>query len=119
MSSAAAKNFSPHPLPPKARSSLPTELATAKRAVGLRRWTPAPATSSGGGTPYPNRAIREARRGRTRRARGKLAWYFQYTPNDSWDYDEIGVHMLYDLPINGQARKVVGHFSRNGFFYTF
>jgi len=28
---------------------------------------------------------------------GKLAWFFQYTPNDSWDYDEIGVHMLYDL----------------------
>ena len=27
---------------------------------------------------------------------GKLAWYFQYTPNDSWDYDEVGVHMLYD-----------------------
>jgi alcohol dehydrogenase (cytochrome c) len=27
---------------------------------------------------------------------GKLAWYFQYTPNDSWDFDEIGVHMLYD-----------------------
>ena len=19
---------------------------------------------------------------------GKLAWHFQYTPNDSWDYDE-------------------------------
>ena len=27
---------------------------------------------------------------------GKLAWYFQYTPNDSWDYDEVGIHMLYD-----------------------
>ena len=27
---------------------------------------------------------------------GKLAWHFQYTPNDSWDYDEVGVHMLYD-----------------------
>src|SRR6266849_5732595 len=33
---------------------------------------------------------------------GKLAWHFQYTPNDSWDYDEIGVHMLYDTIINGQ-----------------
>jgi len=49
---------------------------------------------------------------------GKLAWYFQYTPNDSWDFDEIGVHMLYDESINGAARKVVGHFARNGFFYT-
>ena len=34
---------------------------------------------------------------------GKLAWHFQYTPNDSWDYDEIGVHMLYDTIINGQT----------------
>ncbi len=49
---------------------------------------------------------------------GKLAWYFQYTPNDSWDFDEIGVHMLYDEPIGGGTRKVVGHFARNGFFYT-
>src|SRR5581483_1723241 len=49
---------------------------------------------------------------------GKLAWYFQYTPNDSWDYDEVGVHMLYDTTINGQIRKVVGHFARNGFFYS-
>jgi alcohol dehydrogenase (cytochrome c) len=49
---------------------------------------------------------------------GKLAWYYQYTPNDSWDYDEVGVHMLYDTIINGQNRKVVSHFGRNGFFYT-
>src|SRR6185503_4845454 len=49
---------------------------------------------------------------------GKLAWHFQYTPNDSWDYDEVGVHMLYDITINGRVRKVVSHFGRNGFFYT-
>ena len=49
---------------------------------------------------------------------GKLVWYFQYLPNDSWDWDEIGVHMLYDASINGESRKVVGHFGRNGFFYT-
>jgi alcohol dehydrogenase (cytochrome c) len=48
---------------------------------------------------------------------GKLVWYFQYTPNDGWDYDEIGVHMLYDVPVNGEMRHVVGHFARNGFFY--
>jgi alcohol dehydrogenase (cytochrome c) len=49
---------------------------------------------------------------------GKLAWYFQYLPNDAWDYDEIGVHMLYDVNLNGEPRKVLGHFGRNGFFYT-
>ena len=49
---------------------------------------------------------------------GKLAWYFQYTPNDSWDYDEVGVHMLYDTMIDKINRKVVGHFGRNGFYYS-
>ena len=36
----------------------------------------------------------------------------------SWDYDEIGTHLLYDTVINGENRKVVGHFGRNGFFYS-
>ena len=49
---------------------------------------------------------------------GELQWHFQYTPNDSWDYDEVGVHMLYDLEIDGQMREVVSHFGRNGFYYT-
>jgi alcohol dehydrogenase (cytochrome c) len=49
---------------------------------------------------------------------GKLVWHYQYTPNDSWDYDENGIHMLYDTTIDGQPRKVVGHFGRNGFFYS-
>ena len=49
---------------------------------------------------------------------GEVAWYFQYTPNDSWDYDEVGVHMLYDIEIDGRLRKAVAHFGRNGFFYT-
>ena len=49
---------------------------------------------------------------------GKLAWYFQYTPNDSRDYDENGIHLLYDTTINGENRKAVAHFGRNDFFYT-
>jgi alcohol dehydrogenase (cytochrome c) len=49
---------------------------------------------------------------------GKLVWYHQYLPNDSWDYDEVGIHLLYDTRINGEMRKVVGHFARNGFFYS-
>jgi len=51
-------------------------------------------------------------------ATGRLAWYFQYTPNDSWDYDETGAFILYDAVINKVPRKVVGHFARNGFFYS-
>ena len=51
-------------------------------------------------------------------ATGERAWHFQYTPNDSWDYDEVGVHMLYDTTIDGRLRKVVAHYGRNGFFYS-
>jgi alcohol dehydrogenase (cytochrome c) len=48
---------------------------------------------------------------------GKLIWYFQYTPGDYLDFDETGVHLLVDQEIQGQKRKVVAHFGRNGFFY--
>lgn len=48
---------------------------------------------------------------------GSIAWYFQYTANESWDYDEIGVHLLYDAMIDGEMRTVVGHYGRNGFYY--
>jgi len=29
-----------------------------------------------------------------------------------------GIHMLYDTVVNGEHRKVVSHFGRNGFFYS-
>ena len=48
---------------------------------------------------------------------GALRWYFQYVPNESWNHDEIGSHILYEAVVNGIERKVVGHFGRNGFFY--
>jgi alcohol dehydrogenase (cytochrome c) len=49
---------------------------------------------------------------------GKIKWYFQYTPGDFLDYDEIGIQQLVDTKVNGEDRKVVAHFGRNGFFYT-
>jgi alcohol dehydrogenase (cytochrome c) len=52
-------------------------------------------------------------------ANGKMKWYFQYTPNDSRDYDETGTHVLIDTKVNGQDRKIVTHAGRNGFNYTF
>jgi hypothetical protein len=27
---------------------------------------------------------------------GKMNWYFQFTPGDMWDYDEVGTHILID-----------------------
>jgi alcohol dehydrogenase (cytochrome c) len=50
---------------------------------------------------------------------GKMNWYFQFTPGDTWDYDEVGTHILIDGDIAGQARKLITHSARNGFLYTF
>jgi alcohol dehydrogenase (cytochrome c) len=49
---------------------------------------------------------------------GKIVWYFQETPNEHWDFDTPSPKMLYDVNVNGETRKVVANFSRNGFFYT-
>ena len=49
---------------------------------------------------------------------GKMNWYFQYTPGDHWDYDEVGTHILIDGQINGETRKLITHSARNGFLYT-
>ena len=48
---------------------------------------------------------------------GKLKWYFQYTPGDYHDFDEVGPQLLLDTKINGEDRKVLAHFGRNGIFY--
>ena len=48
---------------------------------------------------------------------GKINWYFQYTPNDSRDYDETGTHILIDTKVNGEDRRIVSHAGRNGFDY--
>src|SRR5438105_12188479 len=49
---------------------------------------------------------------------GKMNWYFQYTPGDMWDFDEVGTHILIDGNIAGQPRKLMTHSGRNGFLYT-
>ncbi|MCW5697145.1 MAG: PQQ-binding-like beta-propeller repeat protein [Bauldia sp.] len=46
---------------------------------------------------------------------GALQWYFQYTPNDQWDYDEIGTHQLVTTD---SGEKRILHFGRNGFTYA-
>ena len=47
-----------------------------------------------------------------------MNWYFQFTPGDMWDYDEVGTHILIDGQVGGQARKLITHSARNGFLYT-
>jgi hypothetical protein len=47
-----------------------------------------------------------------------MNWYFQFTPGDMWDYDEVGTHILIDGVVAGQPRKLITHSARNGFLYT-
>src|SRR3954463_2883313 len=49
---------------------------------------------------------------------GNMNWYFQFTPGDMWDFDEVGTHILIDGNIAGQPRKLMTHSARNGFLYT-
>jgi alcohol dehydrogenase (cytochrome c) len=50
---------------------------------------------------------------------GKMNWYHQYTPNDMWDYDAAGTHILIDGQVSGAPHKMVVHPGRNGFLYAF
>ena len=49
---------------------------------------------------------------------GMAKWVYQMTPHDEWDYDGINEMILVDKEINGQKRKALVHFDRNGFGYT-
>ncbi len=51
-------------------------------------------------------------------ADGKIAWWFQYTPNDNHDYDASGSQIIVDATVDGAARKLIAHADRNGFFYS-
>ena len=49
---------------------------------------------------------------------GELAWYFQTTPGDSWDFDSTQPLVQADLSIGGRTRKVIMQANKNGFFYV-
>ena len=51
-------------------------------------------------------------------SKGKLAWYFQTTPGDSWDFDSTQPLLQADLNIGGRMRKVIMQANKNGFFYV-
>lgn len=49
---------------------------------------------------------------------GMARWFYQMTPHDEWDYDGINENILVDLEIDGEMRKALVHFDRNGLAYT-
>ena len=50
---------------------------------------------------------------------GDLAWYFQTTPGDHWDYDAVAKLILTDLKIGSTDHHVIMQANKNGFFYIF
>ena len=49
---------------------------------------------------------------------GSMAWHYQTTPSDNWDYDATQPLMLANLTIDGQPRRVIMQANKNGFFYV-
>jgi alcohol dehydrogenase (cytochrome c) len=49
-------------------------------------------------------------------ATGRMKWYFQFTPNDEWDYDGVNETVLADITWHGTKRKALYHADRNGQF---
>lgn len=49
---------------------------------------------------------------------GKLAWYFQASPHDTHDWDNVETPVLFDAVLNGQPRKLLAQAARNGFFFV-
>ncbi|MGH6613344.1 PQQ-dependent dehydrogenase, methanol/ethanol family [Sphingomonas sp.] len=49
---------------------------------------------------------------------GRMKWYYQTTPGDSWDYTATQNMVLTDIDIDGKKRKVIMQAPKNGFFYV-
>jgi PQQ-dependent dehydrogenase (methanol/ethanol family) len=49
---------------------------------------------------------------------GIAKWVYQMTPHDEWDFDGVNEMILTDQDVDGQSRKLLTHFDRNGIAYT-
>jgi alcohol dehydrogenase (cytochrome c) len=49
---------------------------------------------------------------------GKLAWYFQASPHDTHDWDNVETPVLFDATVDGKPRKLLAQAARNGYFFV-
>jgi PQQ-dependent dehydrogenase (methanol/ethanol family) len=49
---------------------------------------------------------------------GEAVWFYQWSPHDLYDHDGVNEHILIDLPIKGNTRKVLVRPERNGHIYV-
>jgi alcohol dehydrogenase (cytochrome c) len=50
-------------------------------------------------------------------ATGHIRGHFQYTPNESWDWDEVSPPLLVDMRRNGRTIKGLVNVARNGYLW--
>ncbi|WP_299649209.1 methanol/ethanol family PQQ-dependent dehydrogenase [uncultured Jannaschia sp.] len=49
---------------------------------------------------------------------GMAKWLYQMTPHDEWDYDGVNEMILTEQEWEGEERKLLTHFDRNGLAYV-
>jgi alcohol dehydrogenase (cytochrome c) len=49
---------------------------------------------------------------------GKLAWYFQPSPHDTHDWDNVEAPIVFDAEVDGKPRKLIAQAARNGYFFV-
>ncbi|MBV8070577.1 MAG: acido-empty-quinoprotein group A [Acidobacteriaceae bacterium] len=49
---------------------------------------------------------------------GKLVWYFQASPHDTHDWDDVETPVLFDADWGGKPRKLLAQAARNGYFFV-
>jgi alcohol dehydrogenase (cytochrome c) len=49
---------------------------------------------------------------------GEMAWYYQFLPNDSFDFDATAENIIADIQVEGKPRKVLINVNKNGFVYV-
>jgi alcohol dehydrogenase (cytochrome c) len=49
---------------------------------------------------------------------GELVWHYQFTPNDTFDYDGNNELVHADVTVDGKRRKVLMQANRNGYLYV-
>jgi len=49
---------------------------------------------------------------------GEMVWYYQFLPNDSFDFDATAENIVADIQVEGKPRKVLINVNKNGFVYV-
>ena len=49
---------------------------------------------------------------------GSIKWYYQFSPNNPFDYDAVAEMVLADIKVDGKPTKAILDVNRNGFLYV-